>query len=98
MKRTANLFDEVVEWKNLRLAAYKAFRGKRTRLDARQFARQLDWRLNQMADQLRDGSFSLGRYDQFVIHDYYRGRKSSFSVEVQPFPGSAIRGRATAVS
>ena len=69
MKRTGNLFDEIVEWKNLRLAAYKAFRGKRTRLDARQFASELDSRLNQMAHQLRDGSFPLGRYHQFVIHD-----------------------------
>jgi len=69
MKRTGNLFDEIVEWKNLRLAAYKAFQGKRTRLDARQFASQLDARLNEMANQLRAGTFPLGRCRQFVIHD-----------------------------
>jgi retron-type reverse transcriptase len=69
MKRTGNLFDEIVEWKNLRLAAYKALRGKRTRLDARQFVSQFDSRLKQMADQLRDASFPLGRYHQFVIYD-----------------------------
>lgn len=69
MKRTGNLFDEIVEWKNLRLAAYKALRGKRTRADAQQFVSQLDSRLTEMADQLRSGTFPLGCYHQFVIYD-----------------------------
>lgn len=36
-----------------------------------------------------------GRY---VIHDFYRGRKRSFSVEARPYPGGILGRRATAIS
>jgi hypothetical protein len=69
MKRTGNLFERIVERDNLRLAFLKALRGKRDRRDAQRFAQRLDQNLEEMAEQLRAGSFPLGRYQQFIIHD-----------------------------
>lgn len=40
MKRIGNLFDCIAERDNLRLACYKALRGKRSRSAAREFGQQ----------------------------------------------------------
>jgi RNA-directed DNA polymerase len=69
MKRTGNLFDRIVERENLRLAVSKAVRGKRQRPDARRFLARLDDNLTEMMDQVSAGTFPLGRFHQFVIHD-----------------------------
>ncbi len=69
MKRAGNLFDSVLDWDNLHLAFWKARLGKRDRPDVRDFAVGLERRLARMADQLRRGTFPLGRGHQFVIHD-----------------------------
>jgi hypothetical protein len=64
--RVVNLFEQILERDNLRLAAYKALRGKRDRPAVRLFVQQLDDNLRTMAAQLRDGSFPVGRCRQFV--------------------------------
>jgi RNA-directed DNA polymerase len=69
MKRTGNLFEQIVERDNLRLAFHKALRGKRDRRDTQQFARCLDQNLEEMAEQVADGTYPLGRYQQFIVHD-----------------------------
>jgi hypothetical protein len=69
MRRTGNLFEQIVDLTNLQLAFCKAVRGKRDRAEAREFAAGLDWRLPAMADALWRGMFPLGRCTQFVIHD-----------------------------
>ena len=69
MRRTASLFEDIVEWKNFRLAYYKARRGKRASRDVMEYSHRLDSNLDQMADELRGGTFSVGRFHQFVIHD-----------------------------
>jgi RNA-directed DNA polymerase len=69
MKRTGNLFPQILDRDNLRLAAYKAAKGKRDRRETQRFLHNLDRRLAEMARQLRAGTFPLGRYHQFVIHD-----------------------------
>ena len=69
MKRVGNLFDRIVDRDNLRLAFAKAVRGKRDRAGARRFAAHLDQQLASMAEQLRSGTFPLGRCHQFVIYD-----------------------------
>lgn len=69
MKRTANLFEDILEWKNLHLAYYKARRGKRARPDAVEYSHRLDSNLGQMAEELRAGTFPVGRFHQFVIRD-----------------------------
>ncbi len=69
MKRKGNLFEQVVEWKNLCLAYHKARGGKRQRPDVLQFSDRLNVKLRQMADELQAGTFLVGRFHQFVIHD-----------------------------
>jgi hypothetical protein len=69
MKRTGNLFEQIVERDNLRLAFHKALRGKRGRRDAQQFARRLDQNLAEMAEQVTVGTYPLGRSQQFIVHD-----------------------------
>jgi retron-type reverse transcriptase len=69
MKRTGNLFSKITARDNLRLAVYRALRGKRERRDAREFVADLEANLRRMAAGLQSGSFPLGRCIQFTIHD-----------------------------
>ena len=69
MKRIANLFSQILDRDNLRLAFYRASQGKRDRSEVRQFASDLDDRLFVMVNLVRTGQFPLGRATQFVIHD-----------------------------
>jgi RNA-directed DNA polymerase len=69
MRRLGNLFDAVVEHESLRLAFCRAARGKRQRREVAVFAESLDRRLADMAAGLRVGTFPLGRFTQFEIHD-----------------------------
>lgn len=69
MKRAGNLFERVIDRDNLRLAFAKAIRGKRDRADVVRFSADLDTHLESMAEELRSGTFQLGRHHQFTIHD-----------------------------
>ncbi len=69
MKRTGNLLERIAERDNLRLAFHKALRGKRDRKDTQQYALRLDANLDEMARLLLAGTFPVGRYRQFIIHD-----------------------------
>jgi hypothetical protein len=69
MKRAGNLFERILDRENLRRAVHKALQGKRDRPEARDFTRRLDHHLNDMAARLRQDTFSVGKYYQFVIHD-----------------------------
>ncbi len=69
MRRAGNLFEQVVDRENLRLAVSKALRGKRCRSDARQFVAKLDEQLDWMRSALVRGDFPLGVYHQFTIFD-----------------------------
>jgi RNA-directed DNA polymerase len=69
MKRIGNLFESVLERENLRLAVARAMRGKRHRPEVQEFVHDLDRRLEDMARQLRDGTFPVGRYRQFLRFD-----------------------------
>jgi hypothetical protein len=69
MKRTGNLFERALDRDNLRLAVGRAMRGKRDHPEVQAFLRDLDGRLEEMADQLRTGLFVLGRYRQFIRFD-----------------------------
>ena len=64
-----NLFECIVERENFRLAVSKAVRGKRDRPDARHFMERLDNSVKEMMDQVWAGTFPLGRFHQFLIHD-----------------------------
>ncbi len=69
MKRACQLYDLIANWENLRLAAAKALRGKRTRRDARDFVARWEENLGELLDQLQQQRVTLGPARQFVIHD-----------------------------
>ncbi len=69
MKRIGNLFESVVEPENLRLAFWKASRGKRHRPEQRAFAENLSAELERMRAGLMAGDYSVGNYTRFTIYD-----------------------------
>lgn len=69
MRRVGSLFDAIVEPVNLRLAFCRAARGKRHRPEVMRFAATLDERLAEMRIRLLAGTFPVGRFRQFEIHD-----------------------------
>ena len=69
MRRATNLFERIPEYENLRIAFYKAARGRRHQAEVRQFSEQLDRRLSAMAEQISNGTFHVGRFQQFLIRD-----------------------------
>jgi len=69
MRRATNLFDRIPAWDNLRLAFYKAARGRRGQIQVRQFAADLDHRLRSMANGIWAGTVTVGKYQQFLIRD-----------------------------
>jgi RNA-directed DNA polymerase len=69
MKRAGNLFERMVERDNLRLAYWKALRGKRGQQEVRRFGDHLENNLAAMAEQVRAGTYPLGRFRQFTVFD-----------------------------
>ncbi len=69
MKRVGYIWPQVLDWANLRLAYHRAARGKGHKLEVRRFAADLDANLELMRAQLVDGSFTLGRYHTFEVHE-----------------------------
>jgi hypothetical protein len=69
MRRTAHLFDRIYEPENLRLAFHKAAMGRRGQTVVTQFADRLDQRIGQLSKGIRDGTFPVGRFQQFLIRD-----------------------------
>ncbi len=69
MRRAGHLFDQIADRENLRMAAYKALRGKRLKEDARAFVAHLDESLSATRTGLIRGDIRLGEYHQFTVHD-----------------------------
>ena len=69
MRRAANLFDQIPQPENLRLAFHKAARGRRGQAVVRQFAAGLDLHIAAMSAAIRSGTFPVGRCQQFLIRD-----------------------------
>jgi hypothetical protein len=69
MRRAGGLFDHVIDRDTLRAAFARAARGKRSRPCVRDFAARLDERCAEIARGVAAGSFPLGRFRQFVVHD-----------------------------
>jgi hypothetical protein len=69
MKRAANLFDRIYEHENLRLAFHKAARGRRGHAVVRQFAANADSYIAAMSAAICEGTFPVGRFQQFLIRD-----------------------------
>jgi retron-type reverse transcriptase len=69
MKRAGNLFDSVLDMENLRLAFWKASRGKRAREDQREYAANLDVELARLRAGLADGTYPVGAYRRFTVYE-----------------------------
>jgi RNA-directed DNA polymerase len=69
MKRMGQLLDAIADPDNLRLAFWKASKGKRAKPDCRSFRENLDANLEAMRAQLLSGQVLVGDYHYFTIHD-----------------------------
>ncbi len=69
MKRTANLFEQISDFNNLRLAYLKALKGKRHTPAALIFDLKADENLYKIKTKLENGNLKIGTYRQFKIYD-----------------------------
>jgi len=69
MKRIGNLFDAVVEPENLRLAFWKASRGKQDRPDQRAYAARLEEEIAALRLGLLQGDYPVGDYTRLTVYD-----------------------------
>lgn len=69
MKRYGHLFEQVVAFDNLLLAARKARRGKQDRTSVAHFFFHLETELLALQDELRSGSYRMRPYRTFVIYE-----------------------------
>lgn len=69
MKRAGGLFDRIVSWENLELAARKARKRKRSRIYTEDFELQRESVLSEIRTELLDGCWQPGRYREFRIYD-----------------------------
>jgi len=69
MKRQGDLLPRILDHGNLRLAFWRAARGKRERPSVVAFARQLDGELARLQAELAEGRLDLGSSRRFVIRD-----------------------------
>ncbi len=69
MKRHGQLIEQIADAENLRLAYWKAAKGKRAKADCRAFQERLTENLATLRTELLDGSVAVGDYHTFTIHD-----------------------------
>jgi RNA-directed DNA polymerase len=69
MKRAGNLIEPIADADNLRLAFWKASKGKRGKGEVLRFRTDLDRRLRCLGEELLSGCVSWGPYHTFTIHD-----------------------------
>lgn len=69
MKRTGHLLELVADTSNLRLAFWKAARGKSSSREIIAYRADLERNLETMREGILDGSVEVGRYHFFTIHD-----------------------------
>jgi retron-type reverse transcriptase len=69
MKRADNLYEQILDPDNLRLAFIKAKKGKEQKPDVYQYSKHLNENLNDLRQQLITGNFNLGNYHFFTIYE-----------------------------
>lgn len=69
MKRKGDLFQEILSWRNLLVAAKKARRGKRYRRDVSKFHWDMEEELLSIQRELADKTYNPGQYRSFEITD-----------------------------
>lgn len=69
MKRAGNLIEKIADYDNLRLAFYKAAKGKQAKKEMLDYRRNLDVNLQKLSSQILSGNISVGKYHIFRIFD-----------------------------
>jgi len=69
MKRAGHLIEPIVEPENLRLAFWKARRGKKMSREIRAYETRLDENLLHLGAQLGNGKVLVGNYHYFKVYD-----------------------------
>lgn len=69
MKRVSNLFEKIVEWRNLEEAFYKASKKKRLTSSYLIFRKNNQNKLKQLRESLINGDYKMAPYRQFTIID-----------------------------
>ena len=69
MKRKSGLMELIADADNLRLAFWKAAKGKATKRDCREFRGALDRELDALRRGLLSGELKIGDYHYFKVHD-----------------------------
>ena len=77
MKRCGFLFETLVSWPNLLMAAARARRGKRFRPNVADFEFNVEYELLRIQSELTQGTYELGRYRTFIIHEPKRRQISA---------------------
>jgi retron-type reverse transcriptase len=69
MKRHGNLFEQIVDFENLRKAARRAFRGKKQNIRVAEFYFHLETELLQLQEELCAAAYQPRPYRAFEIHE-----------------------------
>lgn len=69
MKRENHLIARIADPDNLRLAFWKARKGKEGKIEVLCFRKSLDKNLLLLRDELLSGNIDVGNYNYFTIHD-----------------------------
>ncbi|MBT3341228.1 MAG: RNA-directed DNA polymerase [Planctomycetes bacterium] len=69
MKRAGNLIEGICDYDNMRLAFYKACRGRRAKPEVIRFHENLDDELWRLGQELRAGKVDWGEYFVFQVQD-----------------------------
>lgn len=69
MKRVGYLFEQVIDPENLRLAFFKASRGKRHREDQRVWQSNLENEIVRLREGLMNLNYAVGNYRRFTIYE-----------------------------
>jgi hypothetical protein len=69
VKRAGYLIEQIADVENLRLAFWKAKKGKGAKGDVIAFGRNLDKNLLAISREILDGSVSVGNYRYFTVYD-----------------------------
>jgi len=69
MKRAGNLIEKIADPENIRLAFFKALKGKREKKDAKEFSEHLKEEIHSIRKEILSGSIQWGEYYSFKIFD-----------------------------
>jgi hypothetical protein len=69
MKRASNLIYEIANEENIRMAFYKASKGKKDHEDVQYYAETLYWQIPLLQHQILNQALDIGHYHFFEVYD-----------------------------